>query len=121
MAGQLDDFLTTQHARLGREHILELAIVEARSAGGDDENHALASAHADRLGDLRRLHPMRRRRKINRRRALFGDENVNIGGVAGEVIADGFEAHETGLTQSCLRRNRAMRRIMLTRTVHYDE
>src|SRR5690606_15632258 len=72
------------------------------------------------LGDLRRLDPVGGGGEIDRRRALFGDEDFDVGGVFGEEGAYGFEAHDRALAQSSLRRNHTAPTAMLTITVHYD-
>ena len=93
MAGQRLDLGQIEHARLGAERRLGLAVVEPGIAARHHQDDALADPQRQRLGDPCGLHAMGGGGQLDRRAALGRDDDRDVGGMGGEEGADGIEAH----------------------------
>jgi hypothetical protein len=93
MAGELRYVFATQHPRLCAEVIPEFSVVQAGRSSHDDQYCGRACLNANSLCDLHWLDTVGRRGESNRGGALRGDDDFYVGGVTGEKLADGFEAH----------------------------
>jgi hypothetical protein len=104
-AGQRDDLVRSQHARLAAQRILDLAVVQPRRARCHDEQHAILDLEGESLGDLRRLYAVSTRGQLYRGGAGVQLDNLDIGGMHGQERAHGLYGHAAILASVGARSN----------------